>query len=169
MVLSKTVLQHHMTSFDVIQRHWRSPTLTNIIIHHSSEKIVHKDFKRLERSWKNLEVLVRTWKDLKGHGRTWKDLEGLEITWKDLKQFETIWKKWKKCKISKSVTEDRQTEWLTRSLLEACTSETSYSESGTWLLAHQHLSRLIFPCNFSDRGTSGNARQEIFIFIALNP
>ena len=57
-LLSKTVLQHHMTSFDVIQRHWRSPTLTNTIIHPR-------------------KLCVRTFKDLKGLGRAWKDLEGL--------------------------------------------------------------------------------------------
>ena len=80
-----------------------------------------------------MKGLERTWKDLKGPGRTWKDLTELERTWKN----------WMKCKILKSVTEDRrQTDGVTdkASIREACASKKTLSQTlfdfGTCLLSH---------------------------------
>ena len=77
-----------------------------------------EDLKGFERTWKDLKGFERTWKDLIGLERTWKGLKGLGMNWMDWKGLERTWKNWKKCKILKSVTEDRQTEWLTMPVLE---------------------------------------------------
>ena len=76
MVLLKTVKQQHIMSYDVIQRHWRSPTLTNNFI--SDNPSSKTDSKLCVRTWKDMKGLESTWRDLEGLKRTWKDVQGLK-------------------------------------------------------------------------------------------
>ena len=77
-----------MTSYDVIQGHWRYPILTNILFQTIIRPRLLLNYMvlgGLGKTWKDMKVFVGTWKDLNEFGKTWKDMERLERgTLKDL-------------------------------------------------------------------------------------